>query len=218
MPKQTFLNLPDEKQSRILDCAVDEFAEYGFDKASITRIVEASGIAKGSFYQYFEDKEDLYELVISRMLVEQKLRISAKYEGQLEQLTLTEFLRVLFRAMLEEFSHQPKIIRVSMDFIRHPNEAVYKRIEEKYRGMRDQYYQAFILREKAHGEIDPNVNADVLAAMLLGLSYQLADWLVLHGKSDCLAEYGEHIDKMLDRVDYILTNGIYRNTEQEVRP
>ena len=66
LPKDTFYNLPEDKRQLILDTAIDEFAEFGYDKASINRIVEKTGIAKGSFYQYFEDKKDLFKYLIER--------------------------------------------------------------------------------------------------------------------------------------------------------
>ncbi len=65
MPKQTFFNLPQEKRDTIINAAVDEFAEYGLVNASTNRIVKNSGIAKGSFYQYFEDKEDVFKYLLS---------------------------------------------------------------------------------------------------------------------------------------------------------
>src|SRR5215208_8084653 len=60
MPKQTFLNLPEEKRETIMNAAIEEFAEFGLENASTNRIVKNSGIAKGSFYQYFEDKQDVF--------------------------------------------------------------------------------------------------------------------------------------------------------------
>ena len=59
MPKDTFYNLKEEKQQRILDAAVREVGNNGYEKASVTRIVKDAGIATGSFYQYFEDMDDL---------------------------------------------------------------------------------------------------------------------------------------------------------------
>ncbi len=47
MPKQTFLNLRSDKRKLIFNCALEEFAQYSFDQASINRIVEGSRIAKG---------------------------------------------------------------------------------------------------------------------------------------------------------------------------
>ena len=60
MPKSTFYNLSDEKKSRIFDAALNEFSTRKFSEASLNRILKNAGIPKGSFYQYFENKEDLY--------------------------------------------------------------------------------------------------------------------------------------------------------------
>ena len=60
MPKQTFFNLPAEKRQRLLDAAQVEFRTYSFSEASISHIIERANISRGSFYQYFEDKADLY--------------------------------------------------------------------------------------------------------------------------------------------------------------
>jgi AcrR family transcriptional regulator len=62
---QTFAKLPPEKQERILDAAVDEFSRWGYDKASINRMVDRLGIAKGSIFQYFGSKKNLYFHIFS---------------------------------------------------------------------------------------------------------------------------------------------------------
>lgn len=64
MPKETFFNLPEEKREHITNIAIDEFATHNYAEVSISRIVARSGIAKGSFYQYFEDKEDLFSYLL----------------------------------------------------------------------------------------------------------------------------------------------------------
>jgi AcrR family transcriptional regulator len=50
----------------LLDEAAKEFAAHGYDDASINRILLASGLSKGSFYYYFDDKPDLAAAVIER--------------------------------------------------------------------------------------------------------------------------------------------------------
>jgi Transcriptional regulator len=60
MPKDTFNNLSQEKKKRIFEAAVREFSTRRFSEASINQIIKNAGIPKGSFYQYFTDKEDLY--------------------------------------------------------------------------------------------------------------------------------------------------------------
>jgi AcrR family transcriptional regulator len=65
MPKSTFLNLPDEKRNRIVELALDEFSTYPYRQASLSRIVARAGIAKGSMYQYFENKLALYQWLVT---------------------------------------------------------------------------------------------------------------------------------------------------------
>ncbi|MBQ9492778.1 MAG: TetR/AcrR family transcriptional regulator [Oscillibacter sp.] len=67
MCKETFLRLPEEKRSRIINAAWDEFTTVSFANASINRIIRGAGIPRGSFYQYFEDKSDLFHYLMSRV-------------------------------------------------------------------------------------------------------------------------------------------------------
>jgi len=67
MPRTRFHKLPPERQAAILDAAAEEFAFRGYEGASFNRIIENSGISKGSMYYYFEAKQDLYAAVLARM-------------------------------------------------------------------------------------------------------------------------------------------------------
>ena len=60
MCTETFLRLPEEKRGRFLEAAWEEFTRVKFADASINQIVRHAGIPRGSFYQYFTDKEDLF--------------------------------------------------------------------------------------------------------------------------------------------------------------
>ena len=63
MIKITFYNLPEQKRQRIIDAIVEEFSSSSTEKVSINRIVKAANISRGSFYQYFDDKVDLVEVL-----------------------------------------------------------------------------------------------------------------------------------------------------------
>ena len=65
MPTNTFFNLPAEKKHKILKAATKEFARVPLEQASIKNIVEDAEIARGSFYQYFENKQDLFEYIMT---------------------------------------------------------------------------------------------------------------------------------------------------------
>lgn len=55
-----FLELEQEKQERILNAALKEFAQRGFKKASTNEIVKQAGISKGLLFHYFNNKKDLF--------------------------------------------------------------------------------------------------------------------------------------------------------------
>lgn len=59
MPSERFLHLPEEKKKRIIKAALKEFARVPYDEISINRVIQDAGIPRGSFYQYFNDKQDL---------------------------------------------------------------------------------------------------------------------------------------------------------------
>ena len=65
MPKETFYRLPDEKRERIMAAAEREFLENSFEAASINRIIKEAAIPRGSFYQYFEYKKDIFLYIVS---------------------------------------------------------------------------------------------------------------------------------------------------------
>ena len=63
-----FLNLEEKKRRSILDAALKEFAENGFEKASTNRIVKDAGIGKGMLFYYFKSKKALYEYLVEYSL------------------------------------------------------------------------------------------------------------------------------------------------------
>ena len=67
MPTGTFFRLPKEKRQRLIDAAWEEFTQVRFTEASINKIIKGAHIPRGSFYQYFEDKEDLFRYLQGEM-------------------------------------------------------------------------------------------------------------------------------------------------------
>lgn len=64
MPKETFLNLNDDKKNRIINIALEEFQEKAYQDVNIKLLIGKMGIPVGSFYQYFESKKDLYFYIL----------------------------------------------------------------------------------------------------------------------------------------------------------
>lgn len=70
MPSNTFLRLPLEKQDKLLTIARYEFTNFPYASVSLNQIIKKAGISRGSFYMYFEGKEDLYFYLIDRYLLQ----------------------------------------------------------------------------------------------------------------------------------------------------
>jgi len=60
MADPRFQRLKEEKRTRIIQGAIEEFARHGYESGSANRIVQRAGISKGSLFTYFASKDDLY--------------------------------------------------------------------------------------------------------------------------------------------------------------
>lgn len=67
MCTETFLRLPEEKRTRFLNAAWEEFTSARFTDVSVNKIVRRAGIPRGSFYQYFTDKDDLFAYLLEEV-------------------------------------------------------------------------------------------------------------------------------------------------------
>ena len=105
MIKPTFYNLSDDKRKRVLQAILEEFADTDSEKISINRIIKRANISRGSFYQYFDDKVDLVEVLI-RTLVDMSIkdayRALSESDGDIFAL-YNSFLEILFRLSKDEF-------------------------------------------------------------------------------------------------------------------
>lgn len=105
MPKETFLKLSKEKQQKIIKSAKKEFARAPIENVSIKNIVEDADIARGSFYQYFESKEDL----LIYILKENSEKLNTKLKDKVKE-TNGDIFRLyifLYDSMIEEFTNNP---------------------------------------------------------------------------------------------------------------
>lgn len=64
MVKQTFYNLTPQKRTRIINAIINEIDGKTLEDISINQIVKNAGISRGSFYQYFDDKQDVFKVVM----------------------------------------------------------------------------------------------------------------------------------------------------------
>lgn len=67
MPTSTYFRLPEEKRERLLAACWSELTRVRFADVSVNRIILQARIPRGSFYQYFVDKEDMIRYLLTDM-------------------------------------------------------------------------------------------------------------------------------------------------------
>jgi TetR/AcrR family transcriptional regulator len=164
MPKQTFFNLPPEKREAITQIAINEFAECEFNDVSISRIVERAGIAKGSFYQYFEDKKDLFFYLLD-LAGKQKLDFLKERKPPDLNMGMFAYIEYLVAIGVEFQFAQPQLNMVAyralygtMPF----RDESLQRFKEAASG----FYLQLVDMGIAQGDICPQVNREAAAFVL----------------------------------------------------
>lgn len=67
MPTSTYFRLPQEKRERLMAACWSEITSVRFSEVSVNRIISTAHIPRGSFYQYFADKEDMIRYLLMDM-------------------------------------------------------------------------------------------------------------------------------------------------------
>lgn len=61
---------PGERRASLLAAAREVFAERGYHGASVSNILDAAGVARGTFYNHFESKRDVFAAVLAELMGE----------------------------------------------------------------------------------------------------------------------------------------------------
>ena len=131
MPKSTFYNLNNEKREKIEKALKNEFSRNTFEKTSISNIIEEAQIPRGSFYQYFEDKEDALKYIIENFLNDEKEQIERlliQNKGDIFLTTLDLYSYFVDKNYNES---EIKLFQNIINKLRNENVNVYKNIRLK---------------------------------------------------------------------------------------
>jgi len=181
VPTDTFRNLPEEKQSRIFRAAVREFSEQPFRHASINRIIKEAEIPRGSFYQYFHGKEDLYLYVIGEIGKEKLAAIQAAGAPPPEA-DFFETMLFMARISLVWAKSQPVYNRIGMLLELDDSELV-----EKFKAMSHEgiaVIRELIVRDQRRGLIRPDLDPGFLLDIYYSINVKLLSDHYRNGGSD----------------------------------
>lgn len=103
------------RKLQLASCALDVFARVGFDKASISLIASECGVGKGTVYEYFDSKEDLFLEAVMVWLAGVESDTRQQLEGRLDpQAPPLSQLKSYLSATAESFLKNPYYKRMSL--------------------------------------------------------------------------------------------------------
>jgi AcrR family transcriptional regulator len=178
MPKATFQHLPATKRDRFTAAALDEFARHDYRTASVSRIVEAVGIAKGSVYQYFEGKQDLY-LYLVTLAAERKFgfidgAVPAEVGGFFERFRLTVFHGARF-----DFTH-PRLAGLLYKATYEPSGPEIRAVSAQLKTASYQYLRGLVDAGIEAGDLRADLDVEFAVFALYQITISLRDYLSEH--------------------------------------
>lgn len=201
MPKTTFFKLTKEKQQSLIDAAMSECARSSFDDMKISNIIKLAKIPRSSFYDYFEDKEDLFLYLLS-IVKETKQTFMAPYL-QKESSSFFERIRELLKAGALFANEYPEYEKLAKKFYE-DKQLMHELLGQNQQSMVS-LYEGLIKSGMDSGEVNSNLDAKFLSECL----YHLTANLFLEGFTDKRTEtVEEYIAKRTDSLLSLLKNGM----------
>lgn len=205
MPKETFFNLPDEKRELIENISITEFAAKGFDKASVNTIVKNSGIAKGSFYQYFDDKKDLFLHLLMSVAAEKKIKYMSPVLQNPEENDFFTTIRELFISGLKFASEYPELEKLGLWITNNTSHPVYTEFMEKAGKISHNIYEDLLSKAQSRGELSSGFDISYISHLFPALLTSTMDYCLknssakeISGISDISSEVMIKVDLMID--------------------
>lgn len=202
MPKDTFFNLSEEKRNRIIDASMDEFSEYQFNDATVSRIVKSASIAKGSFYQYFEDKYDLFVYLI-RIIGDIKITYLSEVFTNMKEENFFDILKRMYRAGLEFAIDHPKYIKLGLIFVKTADYKLKKRVLGEFDEDVEDFFLPLVNTAIEKGELRPDLDKDLFCYTLGQLSFLMSEYYFNKNKNDKINEdYLPMLENMINMFRY----------------
>jgi len=177
MPTETFRNLPESKRLQIEHAAITEFAAKPLQSASVNAIVSQAGIAKGSFYQYFENIADLHSHILT-IVSKKKLEVINSLPLDNANLDTFRYLRRVLQAAVEFQIRYPELASIERFERLNSNQLGSIDPETGERMGGDGRFHAFLTQGILHDDIAIWVDVDMAAFMLGIVEGGIAPYLV----------------------------------------
>lgn len=203
-----FLKLSEEKKESILQAAISEFAQEGYDRASTDNIVIKAKISKGSLFNYFINKQGLYEDVVSYIIAKAQKEV---VEG-IAEIKEGDFYSRLKRVLVIKYDYMMKYpleAKVLQDYI-NINSLKENKIVRKYREIEQEQLQKNLITYLNVEEIRAGLTVEdalFVTNTLLQAVLRRQDELANFDKK---AGTKEVVEEELDKYIQLLKYGIYK--------
>ncbi len=213
MPQETFFNLPDDKRNLIISAAMDEFSKADYNTASINQICKKASIPKGSFYQYFTDKLDLYVYIMS-LAIEEKIKFFSSAIAEFHNLTLLEQIRLLFHKGVEFAKKHPLYAALGEQFSKESDDLAKSSVIKEGDKQSETLFMQMIENAKAKGEIDSRVNSLALSLLLQSLNSTVNKYMLDKFGNVSYEQNEEDINNFVDSLLNIIFYGIHNKIDK----
>jgi AcrR family transcriptional regulator len=174
MPTVTWARVDPARRAAVIEAAESEFGAHGFSRGSLNVIARRAGVAKGSLFQYFADKRDLYAFITD--IASQRVR--SYVEDLIRELDprrpFFEFLTDLLDGWVAYYAEHPheRALHAAVSL------EVDTEARVSVRSVSNRHYLE-VLRPLVHsarirGDLRPDADTDVLLSMLLMIFPHLA--------------------------------------------
>ncbi len=199
MPTDTFYNLKTEKKERVIEAIIKELSSHTYEHINLSNIVRDSGIARGSFYQYFSDKDDLF-MYFFQYIGEKK---AAMYQDLFDPRTELSFLERFKRMYLRGFEFAkayPKLVAAGYNMMQSKafmdTDLMKSSIEQGIL-----YFENLIKIDQEKGIIRKTIDANLLASMILDYMNKMTFESYIHPQQgmDNIIQYVNMIADILQK-------------------
>lgn len=175
MPKPTFEKLPKQKQETFIKGFLKEFAANNYDKASVSVVVKRLNIAKGSVYQYFENKLDLY-LYLKSLCEMTKIQYVLGIKRE-EYATFWDYYRTQYEAGIKFDLEHPLESQFLYRIGEKETSEVLQGFMKEWKQQAIQAYINVIQAEVDQGNFRNDISAEAMTYFLVSVSMGIGDVL-----------------------------------------
>ena len=177
-----------QTRARLLDAAKEIFEENGFLDARISDIAERAGLSHGSFYHYFDSKEEVFREIAVAVDEELSAPLGNVILDHSSSATPRERIREAMRLHFESFRSEARIMGVIEQVSRY-DEHVNALRRARHKEYREQVAGS-IRQLQRHGLVDRSLDPTVAAAGLGAMTWRFAEVWLVDGDLDCSFDEG----------------------------